>query len=219
MIVAIDGPAGSGKSSVSHIVADAIGALYLNSGRFYRAIAWKARSERLEPLGPGAAERLAELSERTELAIDGDSIAIDGHRLSSELHTPEIDAIVAQVSSVLRVRGVVNRALVSLARGRDVVAEGRDMATVVFPDAEIKIYLDASVESRARRRSTESGLPLDQVRKSIMQRDAIDREKADGALTVAPGARCLDTSDLTLDQVCETVIAIIRDNTSLGRGT
>lgn len=213
MVVAIDGPAGTGKSSVSACVAHVTGFSYLNSGRFYRAIALTALTRGVPPDDESA---LAEIAAALDIRVDGEHLVIDGHRRADELHSSDVDAIVAAVSAVPAVRARVNERLLALAADRDVVAEGRDMATVVFPDAEVKVYLDADPIERARRRRDQlaAAESLESIAESIRIRDEIDRSKAIGSLRQAPDAHYIDTTHLTLEGVCETVVAIIREHTS-----
>ncbi|TVQ24275.1 MAG: (d)CMP kinase [Spirochaetaceae bacterium] len=216
MTIAIDGPAGSGKSTVARRVAERTGFLYLNSGSFYRAITWSILEAGFDPAQThDFATVAATIATQTRIDIDpdgaADGLSVNGKPLRGELRTAAIDAHVAVVSSEPAVRESVNERLHELARSRDVIAEGRDMATVVFPDADIKIYLDASLEARARRRTDEiPDANLVDVRDRIAERDRIDATKPVGRLKVDPAALYIDTSHLTLDQVCDTVMQTIQ---------
>lgn len=217
MVVAIDGPAGTGKSTVSTRVADATGFFYINSGRFYRAITWKALRNDGNLLN-----RDALVSTASEISIDisGDRFLVDGVPRGDELHTPAVDAEVAAVSSIPEIREAVNERIKEIAGTRDIIVEGRDMSTVVFPDADVKIYLDAAPEIRARRRLAQLGETegdYESTLDAIRRRDEIDRSKATGRLERSSDAVYLDTTDLTLDQVCERVIVIIHVKTKHGR--
>lgn len=209
MIIAIDGPAGSGKSSVSREVARRTDILYLNSGRFYRAVTWKAFSR-------GIAENdtagLIAIAETIDISATENAFLVDGIPRYEELHAASIDRATAIVSRIPEVRRQVNRRLKAIAENRDIVVEGRDMSSVVFPNAEVKIYLDADTTSRAKRRRAEyeEDVPLADVERAIRERDEIDRTKAHGALVKSDDAVYVDTTHLTLDQVCEKVIAIIQ---------
>jgi cytidylate kinase len=129
------------------------------------------------------------------------------------LRSDAVEAWAARVSAIPEVRAEVNRRLRDIAAGHDVVVDGRDIATVVFPDAEVKIYLDADVATRARRRHTQgtSGMTLEEIERSIAERDRFDRAKRAAPLAVAPGALILDTSHLTIEEVCERVLDAIHD--------
>lgn len=213
MIVAIDGPAGSGKSSVSREVARRTGILYLNSGRFYRAVTWKALSAGIAETDR---EGLIGIARSITIGVTEDSFLVDGVSRTDELHGNSIDRATAIVSRIPEVRNEVNRRLTAIAEDRDVVVEGRDMSTVVFPHADVKVYIDADVRARALRRRAEWGetVPIEEVERSIRERDEIDRTKKYGALVRPDDAVYLDTTHLTLDQVCETVIAIIQKKTN-----
>jgi cytidylate kinase len=211
VIVAVDGPAGTGKSSVARHVAEAAGLFYLNSGGFYRAVTWAAL-DRGVSVDDGA--RLLALSKSLQLEIQDGRLAVDGTPRHDELRSQGVDAAVAQVSAFPEIRDIVNSHLRRIAGSMDIIAEGRDMTTVVFPDADVKIYLDASLDSRARRRFSEHDgkIPLDTIRRQIAERDEIDRTKAVGNLKLAPEALYIDSSHLTLDQVCDKVLRAIHSH-------
>jgi len=217
MVVAIDGPAGTGKSTVSTRVATATGFFYINSGRFYRAITWKALEEGTDPRDTAALIRTAT---GISIEISGEQFLVDGVSRGDELHTSAVDAEVAKVSSIPEIRVAVNARITQIAGERDIIVEGRDMSTVVFPDAEVKIYLDAAPEIRARRRLAQLGDDTGDyqaILNAIRDRDEIDRSKEMGRLEQSSDAVYLDTTDLTLDQVCERVIDIIHVKTKHGR--
>ncbi len=210
MVVAIDGPAGTGKSSVSRCVARETRFFYVNSGRFYRAITWKALSE---GLSPDDHEALLGVARAISIEVrPPDTYLVDGHPRHDELHTPGVDAQVAQVSAIPPLREEVNRRLLVIAAERDIIVEGRDITTVVFPDADVKVFLDASVEERARRRWEQSDqqLTLAQTRDAIARRDGVDRSKETERLYLSGDALYVDTTHLTLEVVCEKVVATIR---------
>nr|MDA3951653.1 (d)CMP kinase [Spirochaeta sp.] len=154
MVVAIDGPAGTGKSSVSTRLAELTGLFYINSGRFYRAITWKALQQGKSRDNPQA---LIATAADISIEIKNDRFLVDGKNRTAELHTPEVDREVAGVSSIPEIRIAVNTRIKRIAGTRDIIVEGRDMSTVVFPDAEVKIYLDADPTVRARRRAEQLG--------------------------------------------------------------
>jgi CMP/dCMP kinase len=217
MVVAIDGPAGTGKSSVSRCVAEHTGFFYINSGRFYRAITWKALQQ-----GKNHTKPQALVATATDISIDIDRkgrFLVDGKVREKELHTSDVDQEVAAVSSIPEIRIAVNSRIKRIAGSRDIIVEGRDMSTVVFPDAEIKIYLDADAEERARRRTKELDARADykEILARIQERDRIDRTKAVGSLRKSDDAEYVDTTHLTLDEVCEKVIDIIHAKTKHGR--
>jgi len=214
MIVAIDGPAGCGKSSIASMISKNLGFLYINSGNIYRAISLSAIRQGVGLDDPAAIIAVASRA-KIEYRDDG-AICLDGKIIERELRSAEVDAIVAQVSAIPEVRTIVNSIVHKVAVGRDSVAEGRDMTTVAFPDADLKIYLDASIEKRAERRFRQnaSGMSLDEIRRNIAMRDRIDSTKSTGALKIAEDAYYLDTSCLTIQQVYEKVyskILYVRD--------
>ncbi len=217
MVVAIDGPAGTGKSTISKRVAAETDFFYLNSGRFYRAITWKALHQ-----GKGVENPQALIATAADISItvEDDQFQVDGVPRNEELHTPEVDNAVATVSSIPEIRIAVNSRLKRIAGERNIVVEGRDMSTVVFPDAEVKIYLDADPDIRAHRRLEQQGSGnFEEIRESISQRDEIDRTKETGRLQRTKDAIYLDTTDLTIEQVCEKVIDIIHEKNQHGRSS
>jgi len=214
MIVAIDGPAGCGKSSIASMISKNLGFLYINSGNIYRAISLSAIRQGVGLDNPATIIAVASRA-KIQYRDDG-AIYLDGKIIEHELRSAEVDAIVAQVSAIPQVRTIVNEIVHKVAFGRDSVAEGRDMTTVAFPDADLKIYLDASIEKRAERRFQQntSGMSLDEIRRNIAMRDKIDSTKSTGALKIAEDAYYLDTSCLTIEQVYEKVyskILYVRD--------
>lgn len=217
MVVAIDGPAGAGKSTAARSVAAALGFLYINSGFFYRAISKAVLDSGRDPQDTQAviataAESLFEIR-AGDLYRNGQPV--------TGLQTDRIDRWSPIHSRLPEVRAVVNASLRSLARRSDLVVEGRDIGTEVFPDAQVKVYLDASLEARARRRFAQgvSGLSLEQLRAGLEARDAIDRSKPVGRLRKDPQAVHIDTSHLTIEQVCDRVIEVIRQKASSYRET
>ncbi|MCX8013571.1 MAG: (d)CMP kinase [Rectinema sp.] len=225
MKVAIDGPAGCGKSTIARMIAESLGFLYMNSGNLYRAVALMALRHSVDWHD---GERLTSFIKQLHFDYRADgAVIVNGEALSTELRTPEVDAIVAQVSAIPSVREEVNAIIRRISEGKDVVSEGRDITTVVFPDAEVKFYLDARPEVRAERRYLEHAGKLadtlpqvngsqpaqkpskEEVLENIKMRDAIDTGKAVGALKKAEDAEYLDTSGLTIVQVYEKVYSKI----------
>ena len=208
MVAAIDGPAGVGKSTVARRSAEAAGLLYVNSGSFYRAITYAVLEAGVAPEDSAAVLRTAR---ECRLEMMGSCLTLNGRGVEDLIHSDSVDEWVAAHSSIPQVRSIVNARLREIALGREVLVEGRDIGTVVFPDADVKIFLDADVATRAARRHAQgvSNLPLDQVERSISARDTVDRNKPTGKLQAAADAIRIDTSHLTIDEVCDKVIKAI----------
>ena len=210
ILVAIDGPAGSGKSSVARAVAERLGVFNLNTGAAYRAAALLALRESVD-LADG--EGLAGLARRVDLDPEGASI--DGGRVGEgELRSPEVSAAASKVSAHPSLREVllpVQRAAAEKARAKGgAVVEGRDIGTVVLPDAELKVYLSAAPEERARRRAYQTGREgeLDRIKAAIARRDRQDSEREVSPLRPAPEAVVLDTTSLSLEEVIFKVLEL-----------
>lgn len=204
MVIAIDGPAGSGKSTIAREIARRLGFYFLNTGSFYRAYALN----QLERNGdPHDSDSVLENAKKISLSIENGNICIDGRNVEDRLRTPEVDKYSSIVSVDPRLREYVNQQVRRIAKGMDIVTEGRDTTTVIFPDAEYKFYFDASPEVRAERRLKEhpDGPSYEEVLKAIVERDRNDMQKAVGALKKAETAIYIDTTYLTINQVCEKV--------------
>jgi cytidylate kinase len=212
LIVAIDGPAGAGKSTVAGRVAAQFGLLNLETGAMYRAFALKALENEIAPDDAAALERLAaETSIGLEPTPSGNRVLLDGNDVTARVR----GAAVTQAASQVSVHPAIRRWMVELQRklgeNGGVVMEGRDIGTVVFPDADIKIFLDASPEARGERRYEQSGktAPAEAILREIRERDQRDRNRAQSPLRPAPDAVVIDSTDLTLEQVVDKVHEII----------
>ena len=210
MVIAIDGPAGSGKSTIAKLLAEKKKFTYINSGNIYRAITLGCLRAGID-VSDG--EKIIEFAKNTKITYQKDQVFLDGENVAPFLHTDEIDRNSAPLSAIVPVRHIVNDLIRSLAEGCNIVVEGRDMTTVVFPNTQYRFYLDASVDSRAKRRFEQgvSNLGFEEIKKAILQRDEIDRNKIEGSLKIAEGVQYLDTSDLTIVQVYEKLIEKIKD--------
>lgn len=208
MVIAIDGPAGAGKSTVARAVAEEIGFTYLDSGAMYRCVALAALEGGVDLDDDDA---LGALAEGLEIGFDGRLVLL-GHRdVSREVRSPEVTAAASRVSVHPRVReAMVARQRQLIEAGR-YVAEGRDIGTVVSPGSPLKIFLTASDEERARRRAAETGEDIETVLAAQRQRDARDTEREHGALRAAEDAVEFDTTGLSLQQVVARVVALARE--------
>ncbi|HOT36478.1 MAG TPA: (d)CMP kinase [Candidatus Latescibacteria bacterium] len=216
MVVAIDGPASSGKSTTAREVAKVLGFTHIDTGAMYRALTLAAlrRNVRLED-----DEELTRLAREVRIELGQENgvpwVKLDGEDVSQAIRTPEVDRHVSRVSEVAGVREEIVRQQRVLAGSRDVVMEGRDIGTVVFPNAEVKVFLVADPVTRARRRKAEleqRGIvrPLEEVLSEIVRRDEYDSSRAVSPLKRAEGAEDLDTSELSIQQQVDEVVARVR---------
>jgi CMP/dCMP kinase len=208
MLIAIDGPAGAGKSTVARAVAERLGLTYLDSGAMYRCVALAALREGADPDDPGALSRLAE---RLELAIAPGSVRLDGEEVGAEIRSREVSAAASRVSVHAGVRAAMVARQRELVAAGGWVAEGRDIGTVVCPEAPLKVYLTASEAERARRRAVETGAETAAVLAEQRDRDARDRGREHGALRPAEDAVELDTTGLPIDAVVERIGELARE--------
>jgi cytidylate kinase len=213
LIVAIDGPSGAGKGTVARAVATSLGYRHVDTGAMYRAVGWKAVQEGV-PLE--SEDAVATLARGSAIAVEGGVVSIDGHDVTRAIRTPEIDKAATAVARLPRVREILVARQREMGEQGAVVMEGRDIGTVVFPDADVKIYLDASPEERARRRATDpahTGSKAGQaaVAEAIQARDKSDTTRAVSPLTVAADAIHIDTTDMPIAVVVERVASIVRD--------
>jgi len=220
MIIAIDGPAGSGKSTVAKLVAAAMGFHYLDTGAMYRAVAWRALTQGVSPSDEAAVVRIAHEDTVTFAHEPGESLPsrvfIAGIDATHAIRSPEVDDAVSAVARLPKVRAAMVAQQRHISEGEDIVVEGRDIGTVVFPDAEVKVFLTASPEERARRRAvqqSESGLQVDarEVQDSIMRRDEADSSRAVAPLAAASDAVVLDTTGLSIEQVIDRIASLARE--------
>jgi len=206
MIVAIDGPAASGKSSVARKLARRLGFCYVNSGAMYRAVTWELLREQIDPsCGERVEAALSRMSFDSGFTEKGDSfIRINSEIPDVELRQIEVNQAVSPVSAMPAVRRLIDSRLRAMSVGRDVVMEGRDIGTAVFPEAPHKFYLDAAPEIRRRRRAAEG------QNDNLEHRDRIDSTRRVAPLAIAADAHVVDTSHLTLEGVVDQIAAILK---------
>lgn len=215
MIIAIDGPAGAGKSSVAKAVARRLNYLYIDTGAMYRAVGWKVLQDEIEfenvvRIGQLAAESTIEL----QGSVDDLRVRIDDRDITSEIRTPEVSQSASIVSAIPAVRRALVARQQEMGRAGNVVMEGRDIGTVVFPEAEVKIFLDASTDARAQRRYAEDATKgvaasVEETRSALETRDQRDSSRADSPLVQAEDAVYIDSSSFTIEEVIEQVLQLI----------
>ncbi|MFD5571391.1 (d)CMP kinase [Streptomyces cadmiisoli] len=215
VIVAIDGPSGTGKSSTSKAVAAQLGLSYLDTGAQYRAITWWMVANGIDVEDPFA---IAAVAGKPEIVSgtdpDAPTITVDGVDVAAPIRTQEVTSKVSAVSAVPEVRARITelQRSVAAAAGRGIVVEGRDIGTTVLPDADLKIFLTASPEARAARRSGElKGADVDATREALIKRDTADSSRKTSPLAKADDAVEVDTTDLTLSQVIECVVTLVEE--------
>jgi cytidylate kinase len=215
LVVAMDGPSGSGKSSVSRGVARALGLRYLDTGAMYRAMTWWMLREGVDLTDPAAiAARCGEPEVVSGTDPDGPTIHVDGVDVAGPIREADVTGAVSLVAAVPEVRARLVALQREIVGDGDIVVEGRDIGTVVCPDAAVKVYLTASPEARALRRSAEvAGSTVEAQREAMARRDTLDSTRKTDPLSMAEGAVELDTTDLTLDEVIAEVLRLVKERT------
>lgn len=215
MIVAVDGPAGSGKGTVTKKIEEELGFLNLDTGATYRCVALQVLRQGLNLQDE---KEIIEIANNIDIKIDNtgkkDIILLNGEDVSKEIRTKEVTSIVSQISSIIPVREKMAEIQRNLAQGKNIIVEGRDIGTVVFPNAEIKIYLDATEDVRAKRRYEENkqngiDMSYEEVLANVKMRDYNDMHKTFGALKKAEDAIIIDSTNLTIEEVVEKLKEII----------
>lgn len=206
-VVAIDGPAGAGKSTVARALARRLGVQYLDTGAMYRALTWAAIRDGVDLTDEVA---LGSLAESSAIDVTLDAVIVDGADVTHDIRGPEVTSGVSIVASQSRVRAEMRRRQRAWGeeRGGGVI-EGRDIGTVVFPDAVAKLFLTASPRIRAERRVSEAGGDVDAVERSILERDRIDSSRVDSPLSESSDSIVIDTTDRTIDEVVAFILEIV----------
>ena len=210
-IVAIDGPAGSGKGTVAKILANKFNLTYIDTGAMYRAIAYLTLKNNVDIKDE---DKIIELAKNSKIEFLNDKVYVNGEDVSSKIRTMEVTRIVSPISSIVKLREILVDLQRNMANGLDVIMEGRDITTVVFPNATYKFYLDASTEERARRRFKENSskgmqVTYEEILENIKKRDYNDMHKEVGALIKSDDAIYIDSTNLTIDEVVEKIKQII----------
>lgn len=216
MIVAIDGPAGSGKGTVTKIIANRLGLVNLDTGIAYRCAAIKVLDNNLEI---NDEEKIPKLADDMNIELkkenDEEKVFLNGIDVTKRIRSKEVNNIVSEVSRIVPLRIRITDLLRKMAEGKDVVMEGRDITTYVFPNAEVKIYLDAKAEERAKRRykeNIEKGIETsyEEVLENVIRRDTNDKNKKVGALKIADDAIIIDTTSKTIQEVADEIERVIK---------
>jgi cytidylate kinase len=208
MVIAIDGPAGAGKSTVAKGVAKALGFTYLDSGAMYRTVALAALDR---GVNVDDGERLGGLAWSLDIGFDGDSIRLDGKPVGGRIRTPEVTIASSRVSVHPQVRQAMVKRQRELIASGNYVAEGRDIGTVVSPDSPLKVFLTADETERARRRASDTGESVTEVREAMRDRDKRDEERVDSPLRRDEQAVPIDTTDLTPEQVVDRIVELAHE--------
>ena len=206
MRIAIDGPSGSGKSSVAKAVAKRLGLLHLDTGGMYRTLGYKVIKDGLN------LENIEEVLKNLDLKIVNKKFFLDGEDVSEKIRSNEVSKIASKVSSIKSVREYMVNLQREISSNNDVILDGRDIGTVVFPNAEVKIYLTATPEIRAKRRYLEDGsVSYEKILEDILKRDYDDSHREHSPLKVADGAKIIDTDNLSFEEVVEKIIGVIKN--------
>ncbi|MDK2954277.1 (d)CMP kinase [Kosmotoga sp. DU53] len=213
MKIAIDGPAGSGKSTVAKMLAERLGFTYVDTGAMYRAVAWKLKQHDIDPDNTDA---LRELLENTQFSISDSVLCMDGRKIGDEIRTPEISRLSSDVAKIAEVRRFLTAEQRRIAEKGNVIMEGRDIGTVVIPDADLKFFITASPEERARRRYEQLkrlGIEAnyDRILNELIQRDRNDSSREIAPLKPAEDAIIIDTTNMTIDEVLDLLVRKVRD--------
>jgi len=218
-VVAIDGPAGAGKSTIAKRVAARLGFTYIDSGAMYRAVALWALRQKVDA---GDMHRMEQLAIAAEIELSPGRIRLNGEDVTDAIRTPEVSAGASKVAVITGVRRAMVAKQRAMGERSSVVMEGRDIGTVVFPDADVKVYLDADPRERVRRRlgdvrASGEEIPESALAAQMKERDQRDSTRADGPLAQAPDAAYLDSTSLTVEEVEEAILKLVRSRVTNGK--
>jgi CMP/dCMP kinase len=220
--IAIDGPAGAGKSTIARLVAETLGFVYVDTGAMYRAVTWKILKEGLAE--DQTAEMIAaarQMEIRLAPGVQGQLVYVNGEEVTGQIRSAEVTGNVSRVASIGEIREVLTAKQKEMAKGKGVVMDGRDIGSHVLPDAEVKVFLTASVRIRAERRyleirDSQPGTSIEQLEKEIAERDRMDEQRKVSPLVKAPDAELIDTSELTIPDVVDRILSLCRSRVGGG---
>lgn len=216
IVIAIDGPAAAGKSTIARRLADRLGFTYIDSGAMYRALALWALREKLDPADMHRMEQLA-MAASIELERGTSRVLLNGEEVTEGIRAPEVSTAASVLASIPGVRRALVEKQRAIGAQENVVMEGRDIGSVVFPNADLKIFLDARPEERARRRAAEVNGDRDSIASQIRERDERDRTRAEAPLTQAPDAAYVDSTGKTIEEVEDTILRLVRARITNGK--
>ena len=216
-IVAIDGPAGSGKGTVTELVCKKLNLINISTGAAYRSVALAILQNNISS---DDTNKIIELLDKIDIEFrkenDKDLVYLNGEEVTKRIRQKDVTSIVSKVSSIKEVRLKLNKIFKKIAENKNVIMEGRDIGTCVFPNANVKIYLDASIEERAKRRVKQNeelgiNIPYEEIKEDIQKRDEADKNKKIGALKKADDAIYIDSSNMTIEEVTDKIVEIIKN--------
>ena len=216
IVIAIDGPAAAGKSTIARRLATRLGFTYIDSGAMYRAVALWALREKLDPADMHRMEQLARAA-CIVLEADGTRVMLNGEDVTEAIRAAEVSRAASQVAAIPGVRRALVEKQRAIGEQNNVVMEGRDIGSIVFPHSDLKIFLDAESDERARRRAAEAKVDREAVSRQIRERDDRDRTRAEAPLTQAPDAVYVDSTGLSIEEVEESILKLVRARISNGK--